>query len=105
MAQPVLQSGKATVQPLWQPSSERIGRTNMLCFFEQVNRNQGTTFSSYDELYDWSASELSAFWSEFWAYAGIIVSQPYDEVIDDARGAVVSRGTVQLCRKPAALSG
>ncbi|MDD2466552.1 MAG: acetoacetate--CoA ligase [Desulfobulbus sp.] len=82
-AQPVQLSATANVQPLWQPSEERISQTNLACFIEQVNRNQAKNFSNYDELYDWSVSELAAFWSEFWQYAGIIASQPYDEVIDD----------------------
>lgn len=95
-ALPVQQPEKSVVRPLWRPSPERIGQTNMAGFIKQVNRNQGTTFSSYDELYDWSVSELAAFWSEFWVYAGIIASQPFEEVIDDPTkmpGAEWFRGT------------
>ncbi len=76
-------SDLASTQPLWQPSAERITRSNMAGFMAQVNRNQGWRFSSYDELYNWSVNEIAAFWGEFWTYAGIIASQPFDEVIDD----------------------
>ena len=69
--------------PLWQPSAERIEKTNIYRFMQHVNQTHGTDFSSYDQLYDWSVKEIAAFWETVWNYTGVIASQPFEQVVDD----------------------
>jgi len=71
------------LQPLWKPSRQRIEATNMYRFMQDVNKSQGTAFTDYDALYQWSVENIGAFWAEMWRFAGIIASKEYRQVIDD----------------------
>jgi acetoacetyl-CoA synthetase len=70
-------------QLLWQPSEERKRQTNMYAFLEYVNQRQNKSFTTYNDLYQWSIAESPAFWAALWDYAEVIHSQPYDAVVDD----------------------
>uniref|UniRef100_A0A832ED84 Acetoacetate--CoA ligase n=1 Tax=Desulfacinum infernum TaxID=35837 RepID=A0A832ED84_9BACT len=70
---------------LWQPSEERVGRTNMFRFLQHVNEKHGTGFRTYDDLYRWSIEEIPTFWATLWDYAGFSVSRSYDQVVDDVK--------------------
>ena len=61
---------------LWQPSKERIERSNMYQFMQHVNERFGKSFSTYDELYRWSVSEIPDFWQALWDYGEVIHSAP-----------------------------
>ncbi|MFV0435819.1 MAG: acetoacetate--CoA ligase [Desulfopila sp.] len=70
-------------EPLWKPSQQRRQESNMYRFMMEVNATQGTAFSQYDELYDWSVTHLADFWTLLWRFVDIRASQSYDQVIDD----------------------
>ena len=69
---------------LWKPSDDQIKKTNMYRFLTFVNEKHGQSFFRYAQLHEWSIENISDFWAAFWKFAGIIHSNPYDEVIDDA---------------------
>ncbi|NBB75769.1 MAG: acetoacetate--CoA ligase, partial [Bacteroidetes bacterium] len=71
------------VKPLWTPAEERVKSTNMYRFMEGVNAKYGTSFSDYDELYQWSIDNLEDFYAELWQFAGIKASKDYEQVLDD----------------------
>jgi acetoacetyl-CoA synthetase len=75
--------GETMSRLLWQPSEERIKRTNVYDFMQYVNERQSKEFSSYDDLYQWSIAESPTFWATLWDYGQVIYSQPYDQVVDD----------------------
>lgn len=68
---------------LWQPSQERIEGTNMFQFMQYVNNRHDTNLKDYDDLYQWSVTEIPKFWAAVWDFGEIICSQPYTEVVDD----------------------
>ena len=70
-------------KPVWTPSEERIRNANMTRFTEFVNKRFGKSFKSYDDLYQWSVSEIPGFWAALWDFAGIKASKKYDQVVDD----------------------
>ncbi len=70
---------------LWQPSKDRIENTNMYRFMQEVNTAQGTSFTTYDDLYAWSVDNLVPFWEKTWEFLDIKASKPYDQVIDDPK--------------------
>lgn len=76
---------KAMAKLLWTPSKERIESTNMYRFMQEINRDQGTDFKTYDDLYQWSVENLELFWAKVWEFLGIKSSTPYDRVIDDPK--------------------
>ena len=69
---------------LWQPSEAQIKASNMYRFMALINERYGTSFNSYDGLYQWSVDHIPEFWKEMWDFAAIKTSVPYDRVIDDA---------------------
>lgn len=71
------------LEPLWVPSERRIKDSNMYRFIQTVNRKHGTQFTDYDGLYQWSVTNIAAFWAEFWDFAEIRASTGYDQVVDD----------------------
>ena len=68
-------------QPLWQPSPERMEKTNMIKFIQLVNERFGKQYTNYDELYNWSVENIEDFWALIWELGGIIASKPYEQVV------------------------
>ena len=68
---------------LWTPSEQQIQDSNMHRFMSGVNRKYKKNFTTYPELWQWSVDHIPEFWAEMWEYAGVVASQPYEEVIDD----------------------
>ena len=68
---------------LWEPSDDRIQKTNMYRFMSFINEKYSQNFTEYTSLYEWSIRNISDFWAAFWEFADIIHSRPYDEVVDD----------------------
>jgi acetoacetyl-CoA synthetase len=70
---------------LWQPSEDRIRNTNMYHYMQYVNERYGKAFQSYDDLFEWSVSEIPTFWASIWDYGQVIHSTPYTHVVDDPK--------------------
>ena len=68
---------------LWTPSEEVKCGCRMADFMRFVNRNLGTAFHEYKELYQWSVTDIPAFWDQLWHYFDVIASKPYDAVVND----------------------
>lgn len=68
---------------LWQPSPERIEKSNMFAFLRHVNDTFGKKFDTYSQLYEWSISEIPDFWGCLWDWERIVFSKSYDRVVDD----------------------
>ncbi len=68
---------------LWKPSEEQVKRSNMYRFMQIVNQRYNKSFSTYNELYQWSIDNIPDFWKEVWEFEGIQASEPYVRVIDD----------------------
>lgn len=64
---------------LWQhPSPET---TNLHDFLTKINNKYNKSFQTYNDLYQWSISDISASWAEIWDYVGIRTSKPYTRVV------------------------
>ncbi|KAJ2721967.1 hypothetical protein GGI07_003617 [Coemansia sp. Benny D115] len=70
----------ATPQPLWVPKSPQA--TNTHKFRRFVNSKRGLALETYDDLYQWSVSDIESFWSDVWEYTGTVSSQPYTQVLE-----------------------
>jgi acetoacetyl-CoA synthetase len=69
--------------PLWQPSEKRIKATNMYKFMNLVNERFDKNFKDYPQLWEWSVTDLEAFWSTAWDFLNIKASVPYEKVIEN----------------------
>lgn len=70
-------------RPLWQPTETRKEQANMTRFIDFLNRKQKPPVTGYDELYDWSVTDIPAFWATMWEFAGVKASHSYHRVVDD----------------------
>jgi acetoacetyl-CoA synthetase len=68
---------------LWSPSEDDVENANITRFIEFVSEKRGIEFSGYFDLYDWSVSDIPAFWSDIWEFANVVSSVGYEQVVDD----------------------
>ncbi|HSJ29190.1 MAG TPA: acetoacetate--CoA ligase [Acidimicrobiia bacterium] len=61
-----------SVQPLWSPSPDRAGATNIDRYRRDVAAARGLDLSDTDALHAWSVTDPGGFWSEVWDRVGII---------------------------------
>ena len=74
----------ATEQPLWQPSPERIARSQLTQFSSFLNaRFPHAEVSDYQALHQWSITATEDFWHSIWDYCDVISSQSSEVVVTD----------------------
>jgi acetoacetyl-CoA synthetase len=73
---------------LWTPPADVRQRSRVGDFMGFLARNRGLEFDSYEQLWRWSVTDLSAFWGAIWEY--FLGSPPPGPVLADDRmpGAV-----------------
>ena len=71
-------------QPLWQPSNDRIGASNMFRFTQQLEDKLGMVFNDYDQLHRWSIDHPELFWQQVWTFTNIRASKAADSVLTNA---------------------
>ena len=74
----------ATEQPLWQPSPERIARSQLTQFASFLKaRFPNAEVSDYQALHHWSITAAEDFWRSVWDYCDVISSQSSEVVVTD----------------------
>jgi acetoacetyl-CoA synthetase len=66
---------------LWQPGSEFIENSKLNHYCNWLKKEQGLSFTNYDELWKWSVNETEAFWESLWHYFEIKSYTPYNRVL------------------------
>ena len=61
-------------------STSRIGD-----FVTWVNSKHGSDFTGWDDLYDWSVTEIEDFWAAVWEYFEVKAHTPYVSVLEERR--------------------
>ena len=74
-----------TISPdiLWQPSRERIARSNISAFIRLVNKRWQAGVSDANALYEWSVSQPEQFWTSVWDFCGVIAESRGERVLVD----------------------
>jgi acetoacetyl-CoA synthetase len=70
---------------LWEPSPERLRRSQLTRYTDWLARERGLRFDSYEALRSWSITELEAFWGSIWDYFEVRGNRPRGEVLVDRR--------------------
>ena len=70
--------------PLWQPSPDRAGSTNLASFMKELEATKGLALADYAALYEWSISEIEPFWEAVWDFCGVIAEGSRTPVLVDA---------------------
>ncbi|MCW0236579.1 MAG: acetoacetate--CoA ligase [Ferrovibrio sp.] len=66
---------------LWTPSAERIRRSQLRRYMDWLARERGLVFADYDALWQWSVTDVEAFWASLWDYFQIRAHKPYSRVL------------------------
>ena len=75
---------QSPLQPLWQPSAERVNCSYMMRFMRGVETELGLQFNNYDELHRWSVEHPEQFWQLLWDHLQIVSSRNCDRVVTNA---------------------
>ena len=70
-----------TPKILWEPSAERIERSTLTRYQAWLERERGLRFDDYAALWEWSTSELDAFWETIVEFFGIEFSTQPEAVL------------------------
>src|SRR5438270_3638419 len=66
---------------LWTPSEEFQQQSNMASYMRWLADHHGLHFRSYDELWQWSCSELDRFWVTVYQYFDVQLHQHFRSVL------------------------
>jgi len=68
---------------LWEPSKERIAKSNINQFIDFANQEDHLEINSYEQLHKWSIDCTSDFWEAMWKFGKLKASRKYETVVDD----------------------
>lgn len=77
---PLPQTGEGKM--IWQPSADRISRSQMTAFIKYVNQQWQLELSDYAALYQWSIDKPELFWSAVWDFCQVIASESATKVVE-----------------------
>ena len=66
---------------IWSPDTDKAAASHMTKFLRLVNATQNKKFTTYEELHQWSISDLSGFWGAVVAYFNITFNSSYTTVV------------------------
>ena len=80
---------------LWRPSADICQRARLTRYLEWLKESRALEFPDYDSLWQWSTSDLEAFWMSVWEYFDIPSVGDIDRVLaeDSMPGATWFTGT------------
>ena len=61
---------------LWQPTAERMRNANLRYYMDWLAQQRGLVFDSYSALWQWSVTEIEAFWRSQWDFFEIKADLP-----------------------------
>lgn len=70
---------------LWQPSEHFVKGSNMTRYMNWLRDQKGLNFEGYHDLWEWSVTDLEAFWESIWDFFKIKASKPYKQVLSERR--------------------
>ena len=80
---------------LWRPSADICQRARLTRYLEWLKETRALEFPDYDSLWQWSTSDLEAFWMSVWEYFDVASVGDIDRVLaeDSMPGATWFTGT------------
>ncbi len=70
-------------EKLWEPSPEAIERSALTTYARWLARERVVETDGYDELWQWSVTEVEDFWRSMWDYFEVESSAPPTEVLPE----------------------
>ena len=70
---------------LWEPSEEVKEKANITRYMSWLKERRGLNFASYQEMWQWSVTDLEGFWSSIWDFFRVKAHQTYQRVLAERR--------------------
>ena len=70
---------------LWEPGEKVINQANMTRYMQWLAAEKNLTFEDYNNLWQWSVTEIEDFWLSLWEYFDIRSSRPFDRVLAERK--------------------
>ncbi|MGR8920540.1 MAG: acetoacetate--CoA ligase [Gammaproteobacteria bacterium] len=67
---------------LWTPDAERVARAEVTRFIRWLGEHRDVELDGYGALWQWSVTELEAFWSAVWTFFDIHSDTPVTRVLE-----------------------
>ncbi|MGZ8802141.1 MAG: acetoacetate--CoA ligase, partial [Mycobacterium sp.] len=80
--------GADAYAPIWTPSDEFVAHSQLAAYQRYLGEVHGRSFDNYRQLWEWSITDLPAFWMSIRDFFDLDISEPR-RVLDD--GAVMPR--------------
>ena len=68
---------------LWEPSEELKENARISDYMEWLKAEKDLSFGDYNQLWEWSVTDLEGFWASLWEYCDIKASKPYEKVLGE----------------------
>ena len=69
---------------LWEPSKELKENARISDYMKWMKAEKDLSFEDYNQLWEWSVTDLEGFWASVWEYCGIKASKPYEKVLGES---------------------
>ena len=66
---------------LWEPSDSFIENSHLQDYKKWLKQNLNLEFKSYQDLWQWSITNVEDFWESIWTYFKVIFHSPYKNVL------------------------
>ena len=66
---------------LWEPTPQIIADANVTRFMGWLRETRGRDFTTYDDLWRWSVTDLDGFWGAVWDFFEVRSRTPYEAVL------------------------
>jgi acetoacetyl-CoA synthetase len=70
---------------LWEPSEEVKNAANISRYLKWLEEKKALKFSDYNDLWQWSVTDLEGFWESLWEFFEIKSSRPYSKVLSERK--------------------
>ncbi|MDO8768729.1 MAG: acetoacetate--CoA ligase [Burkholderiaceae bacterium] len=69
---------------LWLPGAARASAARLTGYQNWLQTQHGLAFDGYEALWNWSVSDLEAFWRSVWCHFGLHSEAPFERMLDGA---------------------
>jgi acetoacetyl-CoA synthetase len=66
---------------LWEPSEEFKENARISDYIAWLRGERDLSLEDYNDLWEWSVTDMEGFWASVWEYCGIEASKPYEAVL------------------------
>lgn len=68
-------------EPIWTPSADVVRNAKITAYTDWLRRSRGLAFADYQALWQWSVTDLEAFWRSIWDYFDVRSRTPFERVL------------------------